>query len=147
MTRLLKYINEFWTDAYGFKFEVLENPSVKEIIKLVGKNQVRFTLYKKDLWVWQADKAIHMYVWNSSGKPRDEYFKTDMNTALHGIARLQGGKYVMSDSDEINAYIRNKENDYIDVKNQNTDLNKVYKLFKGNKIINIVKYFKDKVFE
>jgi len=146
MTRLKHYINEFWMEMYHKKFEVLENPSVSEIKKLVGKELIRFTLYKKDLYVWEASSSIHSNPWEKAGNSRSDWFTTTMRTALHGVAALKGGKYVMIESDEIDGYLRRKrkEGTLIPLKiDEGIDLKKLYNLFKGNRIINIKPYFKD----
>ena len=140
MSRLVNYLNEKWiTLPYGDKFEVLENPSTKEIRKLVDGDDIRFTLHKSDLYVWDADNGVHARVWIKLGKPKDEYYSTAVITALHGVAKFKGGKYVMYISDDIQAYLRNgfAKNPY-----DEPDLKRVYNLFKDNRIIDIKPYFK-----
>jgi hypothetical protein len=108
--RFQQYINEEWMETYvGNKYEVLKNPSTRELNKLLIKyKQGRFILdaSKKNVWVWDSSMAIHQTVYNNlhiTGK------------TLFGITEKWKGKWVMVNSDEIMTYIKYNDREYDEV--------------------------------
>jgi hypothetical protein len=108
--RLQRYINEEWMETYiGNKYEVLKNPSTSELNKLLKASMYgRFILdaSKKNVYVWDASKAIHQTVYNKlhiTGK------------TLFGIAQRVKGKWSMVNSDEVMTYIRYNNREYEEV--------------------------------
>ena len=105
--RLKHYINEEWAkNRGGEKFEILLNPSKKEMRDLTTHNssKLRFILdnENKDYWVWKASKGTHYDIWrqvSTMSKGRD-YFEM-VYGILPGICDLNGGKWVMIDCDKI----------------------------------------------
>jgi hypothetical protein len=136
--RLIHYLNELWmTTRYNkSKFEVLENPSQKEMREIGEDNTIRFISVNSDkkVWVWKASAAIHAEVWEESSKINKgiDYYKDAQNYAIFGIAEQKGGSHVMVASDVL-------EYRHDDIK----DKEELYKESQWvNKYIKIDKYMK-----
>ena len=129
--RLLKYINELWMQDDDERYEVLENPSVKEM-KEVDRVGIRFIAVNKTkkLYAWNAFVGIHRPVYKKISKKADLY--ADKDDVIFGIAKFKVVKYVMTESDMINGYY------------QEMDLRKMLKESQWiNSYIKIDKYFKE----
>jgi len=108
--RFRQYMNEEWFETYtGRKYEVLKNPSTRDMNKLLkGSDDARFIMdrSKKNVWVWNAKRAIHQTVYNNlfiTGK------------SIFGIAQRIKGKWSMVESDEMENYIKHQHWEYKDV--------------------------------
>jgi len=100
--RLQQYINEEWIKLYPNKpkFEVLKNPSKKEITNLLTKNgRGRFIadgLYKI-LWLWDSYNGIHQDVYNDLWRQNVKFG----SPSIDGEIKMLKGKWTMYRSDEL----------------------------------------------
>jgi|WetSurSiteA1Bulk_404760.scaffolds.fasta_scaffold50049_2 hypothetical protein len=78
--------------------EVFVNPDQKEL-RGCG-NYIRFTAdgYRKDIYVWTYDTALHRDVLPAL----DMLHRENLVWCIHGTAQFLGGKYGMIDSDSLN---------------------------------------------
>jgi hypothetical protein len=121
--RLLKYINELWMkNTYSNeRFEVLENPSqkeIKEILRWEKYKSIRFISdnRSKKIWIWYEGNDVHSKIYQKVyGGSIDYKDVIDASVIIFGIAELKGGKYVMVESDIIEYYHIEKEGQVIDM--------------------------------
>ena len=105
--RLKQYINELYGGPKNNRYEILVNPSKKEIMSIDKGSGIRFIADSKDkkVYVWEVYRNTHIEAWNKYIKPGDEEDNlAKKGIILEGIAEKKGGRYKMVESDQIDAY-------------------------------------------
>ena len=102
--RLQTYLNEEWIKLYPNKpkFEVLENPSTREITKLIGRNgEGRFIADRQDkiLWLWDSEKGIHQTVYNAL---------EIIGRVIFGEVKMINGKWTMYSSYDMESIMKSR---------------------------------------
>jgi hypothetical protein len=139
-------------------FELFGQPiELKDLQDAANGDPIRFIADydDEDLWVWDADAALHSDVWYKKkfvGKNREDMDLMATNELIWGVAEKQGSKWVMDSSDELsgmnNQQIKlskpNPNGVSYDDKNYGTvDFNKISENFKWlNRYINITKWLR-----
>jgi len=98
--RLKQYINEVWMKMGYNKYEILENPSMRDL-KDLG-NEVKFIAYRpnKTLYVWDVYGPLHDDVWLYVNKGYDLEDIINDGDLLAGYAKKKGmRKPVMTGED------------------------------------------------
>jgi len=104
--RLTNYLSELWmtNKINKEKFEVLKNPSVKEMRELVKSEKLKEVRFisdnkTKNIYVWYVNLAIHSEIYEKIyGKLNYDSIIND-GVFIFGLAELKGGKFTMSSSD------------------------------------------------
>jgi len=146
--RLQQYLlNEIWmkSEYSGVKFEVLKNPSLRDMKSIISKmKRIRFIAdnTNKKLYVWNSNEAIHNDVWNNPQIKKGREYNT--LECLNGEAELFGNTFKMYNSDFVvqNARLK-KIRDDLGKSDLGFNMQKVYNDSKWiNKHIKIDKYLK-----
>ena len=104
MTRLQTYLTEKWVTYGGKKFELLENPTTREITKMVGATgEVRWLAVNdtEKMWVWDANEMIHFDVWKKIGNISWDDALELPPAFFSGYANLKSGKWTLTESHQI----------------------------------------------
>jgi hypothetical protein len=106
--RLKHYINEEWVKTYGGrKYEVIKNPSKKEMLEISTDNfnELRFIADNdsETLWIFSPISLIHHDVWTEVTKISKgvRWMQVDLTKYLFGMCKKMGGNWILTESDKI----------------------------------------------
>jgi len=130
-----KYLTRMKGTYSSGSFEIFVNPSTKEMREIGGIRGMglRFTAdnVNQKLYIWDADKAVHIDVWEEFSKINKgrDYYDVTCCDVIFGQAELKGGKWEMTYSDELTAGSE-RESFNEDVYNNSQWINKYIKVNK-----------------
>jgi len=104
--RLLQYLTELWAGIKNNRYEILVNPSKKEIMSIDEGSGVRFTADSRDkkVYVWEVYMDIHRKAWKYIKPGEDEDKLSRKGILLEGTAEKEGREYRMISSDQLDEY-------------------------------------------